>query len=93
MNGQLPDTWTIVGLGALIVSNVGLWIDKIYLGKKGINSNGRRERPGFTETCIEHETKLAVVESEQRRYNLDVSGIHSKIDQIFILLGGKADRG
>lgn len=32
---------TLIGLGVLVVSNIGLWIDKVYQGKKQVKISGR----------------------------------------------------
>lgn len=57
-----PATW--LGLGFLIVSNIGLWIDKIAMAKKE-KINGK--------PCQEHGTRLTKLESsdEQKEKKLD----------------------
>ena len=40
---DLPEPYTLVGVAVLLISNVGLWIDKVYQGKKQLkktNNNG-----------------------------------------------------
>ena len=38
---NIPEPMTWIGLGVLVISNVGLWIDKVYQGKKQVRIGGR----------------------------------------------------
>jgi len=76
-----PATW--LGLGFLIVSNIGLWIDKIAMAKKGKN-NGKPP-------CEDHRGRLIKLElnEENRDKKIDLFIDHNDKahEKIFERLG------
>lgn len=70
---MVEQDYTLIGLGVLVVSNMGLWIDKVYVGKRKLKVSGQNGESlkalhikvdSLVQTLVSMNTTMAVASNE-----------------------------
>lgn len=88
---QVGSETTRLGINLLLDgATIGMIITNIFLifqlkkksGNPTPENNSFREKPGFGKVCVDHQTKLATVETKVEGYEADVKEIKEAISEI-----------
>lgn len=75
-----PNAYTLTGLGALLILNVGKWIQDYFQYKK--SSEKGNGKPGKTDICVKHGEDIAVLKANIKSIDKTLGSMDEKLNSI-----------